>query len=119
MKNFRVITNRKAYRRQLAVRRFMTVSLILGLFVFAGYTMRRSRMELLEEATAQLEYYESLLADVKMRQGYYENEIVRLGNEDYVAMLAREHLLSMPNETVFIIKDSDLMSESGEENFEN
>lgn len=119
MKKFRVIRNRKVQRRQLAVRRFMTVSLILGLFVFVGYNMRSNRLELIEEATAQLEYYESKLSNVRIRQGYYENEIVKLDNEDYVAMLAREHLLSMPNETVFIIKDSEVMSESGEENFEN
>lgn len=118
MKNVRVITNRKAYRRKLATRRFMTVFLVLGLFVFAGYIMRKSRMELLEEATAQLAYYESTLSDVLMRQNYYQNEIVKLDNEDYVAMLAREHLLSMQNETVFIITDSDTL-ESTEENYEN
>lgn len=119
MKNYRVIRNRKAHRRKLAVRRFITVSLILGLFVFAGYTMHNSRMKRLDEATAQLEYYESRLSDVMMRQGYYLNEIVRLDDEDYVAMLAREHLLSMPNETVFIIEDLGVMPESGEENYEN
>ena len=120
MNNFRVIRNRKAHRRKLFARRFVTVSLILGLFVFAGYTMYNSRIERIKEATAQLEHYESRLADVMMRQGYYLNEIIRLGDEDYIAMLAREqHFLSMPNETVFIIGDLNVTPELGEENYEN
>ena len=119
MENFRVIRNRKAHRRKLAVRRFMTVSLILGLFVLKGYRMHNSRMQRLEEATAQLEYYESTLSDIMLRQGYYLNEIIRLDDEDYVAMLAREHLLSMPNEIVFVIEDSDVESGSHAENYEN
>lgn len=119
MKHFRVIRNKKVYRRKLAVRRFVTMSLILGIFVFAGYTMYRNRMKHLEAAITQLAYDESRLSDVMLRQGYYLNEIVRLGDENYVAMLAREHLFSLPHETVFIIEDVDVIVESGEENYEN
>ena len=117
MKHFRVIKNRKAYRRKLAVRRFVTILLILGVFAMAGYTMYNRQVERLEAATTQLAYYESKLSDVMLRQGYYQNEIVRLGDEDYIAMLAREHLLSLPDETVFIIEDLNL--QSSEENYEN
>ena len=116
MKNFRVIRNRKAYRRKMAFRRFVTVSFILGVFVVLGLTMYRSRAVQLQEAQAQLDHYEANLSSVLLRQGYYLNEMVRLGDDDYVAMLARQHLLSLPDETVFIIEDSPRVSESTEEN---
>ena len=116
MKKFRVMRSNKVYRRKLMMRRFMTISIILGIFVFAGYNMYNSRMRRINEAMLQLEYYESRLSDVMIRQGYYQNEIIRLGDDDYIAMLAREHLLSLPDEIIFIIEDPDIRPESGEEN---
>ncbi|MCL2560540.1 MAG: septum formation initiator family protein [Turicibacter sp.] len=105
MSNFRVIRNRKSHRRKTALRRFVTVSIILGIFVFLGTTMYRNRLVDLNEAEEQLAHYEALLLDARLRQGYYLNEIVRLGDEDYVLMLARQHMMALPDETIFMIED--------------
>jgi len=58
-------------------------------------------MKRLEEIRMERAVYEETLDEVLLRQGFYNNQIVRLKDEDYIAMLAREYLRSLPNEIVF------------------
>jgi len=64
-------------------------------------------MNRLEEMQLELEAYRERHNEVLLRQGFYNNQILRLEDEDYVAMLAREHLRSLPNEIVFRVIDSE------------
>jgi len=73
-------------------------------------------MNRLEEVRAELAAYQEEYADVMLRQGFYENQVIRLQDEDYIAMLARErHFMSLPNEIIFTFRDAPL-SETTDEN---
>ena len=104
MRKFRVINNRKRRLRTFAARRFVTVSFIVAIFVVAGFTLYTDRIGRLARATELLESYEAEHANILLRQGFYLNEIIRLEDDDYIAMLAREqYFRSLPHEMVFII----------------
>ena len=102
MANFRVIKNKKAYLRRRRIRRFFTLTTILAIFAYVAHITYTNRMNQLDKVRAELEAYEAQYAEVMLRQGFYENQVVRLNDEDYIAMLARErYFLSLPNEIIF------------------
>ena len=116
MAKFRVIKNRKAYFRRRRIRRFLTLAVIVTIFAYAAHSTYASRMNRLEEVRAELAAYQEEYADVMLRQGFYENQVIRLQDEDYIAMLARErHFMSLPNEIIFTFRDAPL-SETTDEN---
>ena len=105
MAKFRVIKNRKAYLRRRRIRRFLTLAIIVTVFVYAAHHTYANRMNRLEEVRAELAAYQEQYDEVMLRQGYYENQVIRLEDEDYIAMLARErHFMSLPNEIVFTFR---------------
>lgn len=101
MARYRVIRNRKAYLRRRGIRRFLSLAIIITIFAYATYSTYLNRMKRLEEIRMERAVYEETLDEVLLRQGFYNNQIVRLKDEDYIAMLAREYLRSLPNEIVF------------------
>ena len=121
MAKYRVIKNRKAHLRRRRIRRFLTLAMIVMIFVYAAHRTYANQMNRLEEARAELAAYQEQFDEVMLRQGYYENQVVRLQDEDYIAMLAREqHFMSLPNEIVFrVIDRSALLSEITDEYDEN
>lgn len=78
---------------------------MVTIFAYAAHTTYANRMNRIEEARAELAVYQEQHADVMLRQGYYKNQIIRLEDEDYIAMLARERYRSLPDEIVFRIID--------------
>ena len=108
MQNLKVISNNKSHRRRLGIRRFVTITFISMVFVVSGYLIYSVRIRNLNTALAQLEYYEEKYSEMILRQDFYSNEIVRLGDEDYIAMLARQrYFRSLPNEILFRISDEE------------
>ena len=105
MANLRVIKNRRAYLRRRRIRRFLTMAVIVTIFTYMAHTTYVNRVALLEVARAELAVYQEQYDDVRLRQGYYKNQIIRLEDEDYIAMLAREQYRSLPGEIVFRIVD--------------
>jgi len=103
MAKYRVIRNRKAYLRRRSIRRFLSLAIIVAIFAYLMYSTYLNRMQRLEEIKGELAIYQEIHEEVLLRQGFYNNQIVRLKDEDYIAMLAREHLRSLPNEIVFRI----------------
>ena len=104
MTKFKVIKNRKAHLRRRRIRRFLTLAIIVGIFAYTAHTTYANRMLLLEEAQAALASYQEEHDEALLRHGFYSNQIIRLEDEDYVAMLARErYFWSLPNEIVFRI----------------
>jgi len=101
MAKYRVIKNRKAYLRRRSIRRFLSLAIIVTVFAYATYSTYLNRMKRLEEMRMELALYEEKHDEILLRQGFYNNQIVRLKDEDYIAMLAREYLRSLPNEIVF------------------
>jgi len=111
VEKLRVIRNNKRYLRKLAVRRFMTMTLMVLVFLCASYVLYANRIERLNDVRTQLEAYEEELADIMLRQGFYENEIIRLEDDDFVAMLARQqYFRSLPHEIVFRIAEEEIDS---------
>lgn len=112
---FRVIRSRKMRRRK--IRRFLTLTILVTIFVYAASTVYASRRSQLNEVRATLEIYQQELDEILLRQGYYENQVIRLEDEDYIAMLARERYnRTRPNEIVFRIQDaSDIYDELDED----
>ena len=115
MAQFRVIRSRKMRRRK--IRRFLTLTILVTIFVYAASTVYASRRSQLNEVRATLEIYQQELDEILLRQGYYENQVIRLEDEDYIAMLARERYnRTRPNEIVFRIQDaSDIYDELDED----
>ena len=110
---FRLIRSRR--RRGRRRRRLLVMAIIIGSFVYATYSIYASRRTQLIDIRAELEYYERELDEVMLRQGFYENQVVRLEDEDYIAMLARERLFrSLPNEIIFRLLDASATDASDE-----
>jgi len=81
------------------------LAIIVTVFVYAAHHTYANRMNRLEEVRAELAAYQEQYDEVMLRQGYYENQVIRLEDEDYIAMLARErHFMSLPNEIVFTFR---------------
>ena len=112
MTKFKVIKNRRAYLRRRKIRRFLTLTTIVTIFVYAAHSTYANRMNLLNSALEELEAYQEQRYEIMLRQKFYLNQIIRLEDEDYIAMLARErHFRALPNEIVFrIVDDSSLSS---------
>ena len=105
MAKFRVIKNRKAYLRRRRIRRFLTLAIIVAVFGYAAHSTYANRMSRLEEVRAELAAYQEEYEELRLRQGFYLNQAIRLEDEDYIAMLAREqHFMSLPNEIVFTFR---------------
>ena len=115
---FRVIKNRRAYLRRRRIRRFLTLAVIVAIFAHIANITYTIRMNRLEELKAELVAYQEQYAEVMLRQGFYLNQVVRLEDEEYIAMLARErYFRSLPNEIVFrVLDDSIFSSEITDEN---
>jgi len=104
MTELRVIKNRKAKIRRKRIRRFTTLGILAGIFSFAIYITYVNSNARLEHLRAELEYYQTIQNEVMLSQRYYLNQIVRLEDEEYIAMLARQrYRVSLPDETVFRI----------------
>jgi len=111
VEKLRVIRNNKRYLRKLAIRRFMTMILMVVVFVCASYVLYANRIQRLNDVTSQLEAYEAELADIMLRQGFYENQVIRLEDDEFVAMFARQHYFrSLPHEIVFRIAEEEVDS---------
>ena len=97
------------------------MTIIITSFVYASYSIYASHRTQLNEVQAELEYYQRELDEVMLRQGFYENQVIRLEDEDYIAMLARERLFrSLPNEIIFRLIDAPEVSSDYEyQNNEN
>ena len=107
MRILTVIRNNRQRLRKRNVRQLITIGVLLTVFIFSFYTLYASRISRLNDARYHLQRYEQELAEVMLRQGFYENEIIRLENDDYIAMLARGlYFRSLPHEIVFRIADS-------------
>jgi cell division protein DivIC len=82
--------------------------MLTTIFAYAVHTIHANRTARLEELTAELNAYQEEYESVMLRQGFYLNQVVRLEDEDYIAMLARErYFRSLPNEIVFRVRDAD------------
>ena len=102
MAKFRIVKNRKAHLRRRRLRRVLTLFIIVGVFAYMAHTTYANRMLLLEEAQAELTSYQEKYDEVLLRQGFYLNQIIRLEDEEYVTMFARErYFFSLPNEIIF------------------
>ena len=111
MAKYRVIKNRKAYLRRRRIRRFLTLAMIVMIFAYVAHRTYANQKNRLEVARAELAVYQERYDEVVLRQGYYENQVIRLQDEDYIAMLAREqHFMSLPNEIVFRIGNRSTLS---------
>jgi len=84
------------------------MTIIVTIFAYAAHVTYTNRMNRIEVALAELAAYQEQYEGIMLRQEFYKNKVVRLGDEDYIAMLARErHFWSLPNEIVFrIVEDS-------------
>jgi len=101
----RVIRNSRRRRRQ-RIRRFLVVGIIITAFTYMTYSIYATQRTRLDEARTELAYYQQTLDEVMLRQGFYQNQVVRLEDEDYIAMLARErYFRSLPNEVIFRLID--------------
>jgi len=101
----RVIRNSRR-RRQRKTRRLLTMMVIIGSFTYMTYSIYTSRRAQLHEVRVELAHYQRELDEVMLRQGFYENQVIRLEDEDYIAMLARErYFRSLPNEIIFRLID--------------
>ncbi|MCL1989765.1 MAG: hypothetical protein FWG67_02630 [Defluviitaleaceae bacterium] len=107
MAKYRVIRNKKAYLKRRSLRRFLTLITLMSIFLYAAHVIYTNRMYRLDEMKEALVLYQEKYEEVMLRQGFYENQMIRLEDEDYVAMLAREHLRSLPHEIVFRIMGSE------------
>ena len=88
-------------------RRTLTISLIVGVFGFATYYLYSSRISRLNVARERLVHYQELHEELIMQHSFFESEITKLENEDYIAMLAREqYFKSLPGEIIFRISDA-------------
>lgn len=93
--------NQKARRKQF-FRRFLTISVLIGIMATAGYFMYTERFAKLAEAKAQLAQYEAQYSELSEKEEYYRDEISKLENEDYIAQLAREkYFKSEEGEIIF------------------
>ena len=121
MAKFKVIKNRKAHLRRRRIRRFLTLTTIVTIFAYAAHATYANRINRIEAARAELEAYQEQYDEVMLRQEFYLNQVTRLEDEDYIAMLARErHFRSLPNEIVFrIVDDSTLSSVTTDTDEEN
>jgi len=108
MASFKVVRNRKAYLRRRKMRRFLTVMTIVIIFAYATHATYVNRVNQIEDALEELAAYEEQYEEVMLRQEFYLNQVIRLGDEDYIAMLARErHFMSLPDEIIFrFVNDS-------------
>ena len=108
MANFKVVKNRKVYLRRRRLRRFLTLTTIVIIFAYATHATYVNRMNQIEVALAELETYKEQYDGIRLRQEFYLNQVIRLEDEDYIAMLARErHFMSLPNEIIFrFVNDS-------------
>jgi len=101
-----VIHNNKKKRTKLAARRTFTLILLVGIFGFVAYYLYSSRLSQLNAARQQLDDYHALYEEIQMEQDFFQSEITKLQDEDYVAMLAREqYFKSLPGEIIFRISD--------------
>ena len=112
----RVIRNSRR-RRQRKTRRLLTMTVIITSFIYMTYSIHISRRAQLNEVRVELAHYQHELEEVMLRQGFYENQVIRLEDEDYIAMLARElYFRSLPNEIIFRLID---VNDSPLESFED
>jgi len=104
MAKFKVIKNRKKFLVRRRIRRIVTLFSIVAFFAFMIYRTFQSRTDELNQTRLTLQYYQSEFDEIMLRQGFYTNQIARLNDEDYVAMLARgRHFRSRENEIIFRI----------------
>ena len=109
----RVIRNSRR-RRQRKNRRLLMMAIIIASFTYMTYSIYTSRRAHLDEVRVELAHYQRELDEVMLRQGFYENQVIRLEDEGYIAMLARErYFRSLPNEIIFRLIDG--VSESLED----
>ena len=104
-----VIKNKKAYLRRRKLRRFLTLIAIMTIFAYATHLTYTTRMNRLEQLQAELEMYNEEYEQVMLRQGFYLNQVLRLEDEDYIAMLARQrYFRTLEHELVFRILDESI-----------
>ena len=93
--------NRKIRRKQF-FKRFLTLTVLVGIMVTTGYFMYTERLTKLSEAKALLAEYEEQYSELPEKEEYYRDEISKLENEDYIAQLAREkYFKSEEGEIIF------------------
>jgi|GEM_PF-1905705 len=121
MAKFKVIRNTRAQTRRRRTRNFFMLVTMSIFFAYTAYATYASRMQRLEEVQAERAAYEAHLDQIMLRQGYYSNQVVRLRDEDYIAMLARErHLMTLPNEILIrVVEDTFTTTEITDEYDEN
>ena len=119
MAKFKVIKNRRAYLRRRRFRRFLTLATIVTIFAYAAHTTYAIRVNRLNSAREELASYQEKYDEIMLRQEFYENQVIRLEDEDYIAMLARErHFRALPNEIVFRFVDDSILSSVTTETFD-
>ena len=116
MAKYRVIRNKKSYLRRRRFRRFLTLTIIGATFLYTAHMIYENRMDQLDAMKEELAHYQERYNETMLRQGFYENQIVRLEDEEYVAMLARGYLRSLPDEIVFRLIGSDAQLVTDEDN---
>lgn len=97
----RMIRNSRR-RRQRRIRRLLVMTIIVASFTYMTFSIYITSRAQLNDVRVALDYYQRELDEVMLRQGFYQNQVIRLEDEDYVAMLARErYFRSLPNEIIF------------------
>ena len=98
---------RKKARHKKRLRRAATLA-VMGLFLGAlGYVTFADRIVKLRETERQLVEYEKQYEQLKTQEEYYRQEISKLENEDYIALLARErYFKSEEGEIIFKLPKS-------------
>ena len=101
-------------RRKNAIRRFLTIGVLVVSLGTVGYFTYTKRLSRLVEAQTQLNQYEEEYSKLIAKEEYYRNEISKLENEDYIAKLAREkYFKSEEGEIIFKLpEDSKELSEN-------
>lgn len=91
----------------MSLRRYLTVGFLTAVFGIAALTIYGGRQARLTAAEARLADYRSQYEEVLLQRDQYLNQISKLEQEEYVAMLARsKYFKSLPGELIFRFLDS-------------
>ena len=98
---------RKKARRKRRVRQLQVVMFITILLASIAYITFSERLEKIALAQAELAEYEKQYEGLQDEATYYQDEIDKLENEEYVAKLAREkYFKSEKGEIIFKLPKS-------------
>lgn len=93
-------------KRKLVVRRLALFTLFAAVFSYFMISTILTQSSALEEKKTEKRQLDQDLAALKKKQDIYEEEIIKLNDDEYIAKLARrEYFLSEKNEIIFNLPD--------------